>query len=90
MTSDTRHRSCFNLNAETREHCGFDGMVEIIYVDSWECPSCKGVHVGRFGIGRSVLGDRIRSEANIADRPGQFARLEQIAREVDALEAVRG
>ena len=34
----------------------------------------------------SELGDRIRSEAAISDRPGQYARLMQIAFEVDALE----
>lgn len=34
----------------------------------------------------SDLGDKIRSEAALADRPGQMARLEQIAAEVDQLE----
>ena len=33
------------------------------------------------------LGDRIRSEAAIADRPGQMDRLEAIADEVDRLVA---
>ena len=31
------------------------------------------------------LSSRIRSEAAIADRPGQYARLMQIAHELDAL-----
>lgn len=35
------------------------------------------------------LGDRIRSEANIAGRPGQMARLQRIAREVDDMESWR-
>jgi hypothetical protein len=35
----------------------------------------------------SNLADRIRSEANIADRPGQMERLEAIANEVTRLEA---
>ncbi len=34
----------------------------------------------------SVMGDRIRSEAAIADRPGQMARLEEIACLVELLE----
>jgi hypothetical protein len=35
----------------------------------------------------SDLGDRIRSEADIATRPGQYGRLEAIANEVDRLAA---
>ncbi len=35
----------------------------------------------------SELGDRIRSEANIASRPGQYATLTAIAEEVEAVEA---
>ena len=34
----------------------------------------------------SELGDRIRAEAAISDRPGQMARLEAIAVEVEAYE----
>lgn len=35
----------------------------------------------------NTLADRIRSEAAIADRPGQMGRLETIAAEVEAAEA---
>lgn len=35
----------------------------------------------------SALGDAIRAEAAIADRPGQMARLEEIASRVDRIVA---
>lgn len=42
---------------------------------------------GRLAPAPSDLGDLIRSEAAIADRPGQMVRLERIAARVDALVA---
>lgn len=41
MTARTKYRVCDRtLDAETNEHCEFDGLVDIAKDGSWRCPSC--------------------------------------------------